>query len=97
MFPCYGVGDSQLGGTTCYPATEVKPVIYHDETRNPSELSKHPDREEIQVRAGKEFDQIIEQDIGVEVTPAEVREITEKGIRILQCTTRHVRPDQGAG
>ena len=31
------------------------------------------------------IDQLIEQDIGVEVTPAEVREITEKGIRILQC------------
>jgi hypothetical protein len=77
-----------MGRTTCYVATEVKPVIHHDETRNPSELSKHPDREEIQVSAGKEFDQIIEQDIGVEVTPAEVREITEKGIRILQCNLR---------
>ncbi len=48
-------------------------------------LSKHPDREEIQVRADKEIDQLIEQDIGVEVTPAEDRDITEKGIRILQC------------
>ncbi len=34
--------------------------------------------------AGKEID-LIEQDVGVEVTPAEVREVTEKGIRILQC------------
>ena len=71
-----------MGGTTCYAATEAKSVIYH--ARNPSELSEHPDREEIQVSVGKEI-ALIEQDIGVEVTPAEAREITEKGIRILQC------------
>jgi hypothetical protein len=41
--------------------------------------------EVILVRAGKEIDQLIEQQIGVEVTPAEVKQVTEKGLRILQC------------
>jgi hypothetical protein len=41
--------------------------------------------EAILVSASKEIDQIIEQQIGVEVTPAEVKQVTEKGLRILQC------------
>jgi hypothetical protein len=31
---------------------------------------------------GKEIDQLIEQEIGVEVTPAETKQVTERGIRI---------------
>jgi hypothetical protein len=54
---------------------------------NPSELARHPERERetILVSAGKEIDQLIEQEIGVEVTQAEVKQVTDKGIRILQC------------
>ncbi len=60
-------------------------MIFDDESRNPSELDKHPEREAIVVSAGKEIDLLIEQEIGVEVTPAEAKQVTEKGIRILQC------------
>ena len=33
---------------------------------------------------GKEIDKLIEQEIGVKVTQAEVKQVTDKGIRILQ-------------
>ncbi len=39
--------------------------------------------EGILVSAGKEIDQLIDQQIGVEVTPAEVKQVTEKGLHIL--------------
>ena len=77
--------ESQLGGVACYAATEDKPVIFDDEPRNPSELAKHPEKEDILVSAAKEIEQLIEMEIGVEVTPAEVRDVVEKGHRILQC------------
>jgi len=77
--------ESQLGGAACYAATEGKPVIFDDEPRNPSELAKHPEKEDILVSAAKEIEQLIEMEIGVEVTPAEVRDVVEKGHRILQC------------
>jgi hypothetical protein len=41
--------------------------------------------EVVLVRTVKEIDQLIEKQIGVEVTPAEVKQVTEKGLRILQC------------
>jgi predicted nucleotide-binding protein (sugar kinase/HSP70/actin superfamily) len=37
------------------------------------------------VSVDKGIDQLIEQEIGVEVTPAEVKQVTDKGLRILQC------------
>jgi hypothetical protein len=74
-----------LGGATCYAAIENKPVIFDDEPRNPSELTKHPQKEDILVSAAKEIEQLIEMEIGVEVTPAEVRDVVEKGHRIVQC------------
>jgi len=77
--------ESGLGGAECYAATEDQPVIFDDEPRTPSELARHPEKEAILVSAGKEIDQLIEQQIGVEVTPAEVKQVTEKGLRILQC------------
>ena len=82
-----GRGDEEpeLGRAEYYTADEEHPVIFDDEPRNPSELAKHPEREEILVSADKEIDQLIEQEIGVEVTPAEAKQVTEKGIRILQC------------
>jgi hypothetical protein len=75
----------ELGGAECYAAVEDQPVIFDDEPRNPSELARHPEREAILVSAGKEIDQLIEQEIGVEVTQAKVKQVTDKGIRILQC------------
>jgi hypothetical protein len=70
----------------------------HDnESRNLSELSKQPEREEILVSAAKDHPEreeilvsaspfhLIEMEIGVEVTPTEVREVMEKGHRILEC------------
>jgi predicted component of type VI protein secretion system len=60
-------------------------VIFDDEPRNPAELTRHPEREEILVSVVKEIDQLIEQEIGVEVTPAEVKQVMDKGLRILQC------------
>ena len=81
----HGVEESELGGAACYTAAEDQPVIFDDEPRNPSELSKHPEREAILVSAGKEIDQLIEMEIGVEVTPSESKQVTEKGLRILQC------------
>jgi hypothetical protein len=60
-------------------------VIFDDEPRTPSELARHPEKEAILVSAGKEIDQLIEQQIGVEVSPAEIKQVTEKGLRILQC------------
>jgi hypothetical protein len=80
-----GAEESELGGAECYAAVEDQPVIFDDEPRNPSELARHPEREAILVSAGKEIDQLIEQEIGVEVTQAEVKQVTDKGIRILQC------------
>ena len=83
--PGGGAEESGLGGAECYAAAEDQPVIFDDEPRTPSELARHPEKEAILVSAGKEIDQLIEQQIGVEVTPAEVRQVTEKGLRILQC------------
>jgi hypothetical protein len=80
-----GAEELELGGAECYAAVEDQPVIFDDEPRNPSELARHPEREAILVSAGKEIDQLIEQEIGVEVTQAEVKQVTDKGIRILQC------------
>ena len=80
-----GAEEPELGGAECYAAAEEQPVIFDDEPRNPSELAKHPEREAILVSAGKEIDQLIEQEIGVEVTSAEAKQVTEKGLRILQC------------
>ncbi len=80
-----GAKELELGGAECYVAVEDQPVIFDDEPRNPSELARHPEREAILVSAGKEIDQLIEQEIGVEVTQAEVKQVTDKGIRILQC------------
>ncbi len=74
-----------MGGAECYAAAEDQPVIFDDEPRTPSELVRHPEKEAILVSAGKEIDQLIEQQIGVEVTPAEVKQVTEKELRILQC------------
>jgi hypothetical protein len=78
-------GESGLGGAECYADAEDQPVIFDDEPHTPSELARHPEKETILVSAGKEIDQLIEQQIGVEVTPAEVKQVTEKGLRILQC------------
>ena len=61
-------------------------MIFDDEPRTPSELARHPEKEVILVSAGKEIDQLIEQQIGVEVTPAEVKQITEKGFAF--CSVR---------
>jgi hypothetical protein len=60
-------------------------VIFDDEPRNPADPARHPEREAILVSAGKEIDQLIEQEIGVEMTSAEVKQVTDKGLRILQC------------
>ena len=65
--------ESGLGGAECYAAAEDQSVIFDDEPRTPSELTRHPEKEAILVSAGKEIDQLIEQQIGVEVTPAEVK------------------------
>jgi hypothetical protein len=43
------------------------------------------------VSAGKEIDKLIEQEIGVKVTQAEVKQVTDKGIRILQCKSVYKR------
>jgi hypothetical protein len=77
--------ESGLGRAECYAVAEDQPVIFDDDPRTPSELVRHPEKEDILVSAGKEIDQFIEQQIGVEVTPAEVKQVTEKGLRILQC------------
>ncbi len=74
-----------MGGAKCYVAAEDQPVIFDDEPRTPSELVRHPEKEAILVSVGKEIDHLIEQQIGVEVTPAEVKQVTGKGLRILQC------------
>ena len=50
--------ESQLGGAACYAATEGKPVIFDDEPRNPSELAKHPEKEDILVSAAKEIEML---------------------------------------
>ena len=60
-------------------------LIFYDEPRNPSDLTTHPEREVILVSSVKEIDQLIEMEIGVEVTPAEVKQVTEKGFRIFPC------------
>ena len=60
-------------------------IDFDDEPRNPAELARHPEREAILVSAGKEIDQLLKQEIGVEVTTAEVKQVTDKGLRILQC------------
>jgi hypothetical protein len=60
-------------------------VIFDDEPRNPSELARNSERETILVSVRKEIDQLIVQEIGVEVTQTEVKQVTDKGFRILQC------------
>jgi hypothetical protein len=77
--------ESQLGRVAYYAATEDKTVIFDDEPRNPSEMAKHPEKKDILVSVAKEIDQLIEMEIGVEVTPTEVRDVVEKEHRILQC------------
>jgi hypothetical protein len=79
------VEESGLGGAECYSAAEDQPVIFDDDPRTSSELARHPEKESILVSAGKEIDQLIEQQIVVEVTPAEVKQVTGKGLHILQC------------
>jgi hypothetical protein len=79
-----GAEELELGGAECYAVVEDQPVIFDDEPHNPSELARHPEREAILVSAGKEIDQLIEQEIGVEVTQSEVKQVTDKGFRILQ-------------
>ncbi len=81
----HGTEGLELGGTECYDTVQDQPVIFDNEPRNPAELARHPEREAILVSVGKEIDQLIEQEIGVEVTPAEVKQVTDKGLRILQC------------
>ncbi len=81
----HGSEESELGGEECYTTVEDHPVIFDDESRNPAELTRHPERETILVSADKEIDQLIELEIGVEVTPVEVKQVTNKGLRILQC------------
>jgi hypothetical protein len=68
----------ELGGSECYTTVEDQPVIFDDEPRNTSELAKHPERESILVSAGKEIDQLIKEEIGVEVTQVEVKQVTDK-------------------
>jgi hypothetical protein len=68
----HGPEESELGGAECYDTVEDQTVIFDDEPRNPADLERHPEREAILVSAGKEIDQLIEEEIGVEVTPAEV-------------------------
>jgi hypothetical protein len=90
----HGSEGLELGGAECYAAVEDQSVIFDDEPRNPAELERHPEREAILVSAGKEIDQFIEQEIGVEVTPAEVKQVKDKGLRILQCKMVCVRDDK---
>jgi hypothetical protein len=66
----HGPEELELGGAECYATVEDQPVIFDDEPRNPAELARHPERGAILVSTGKEIDQLIEQEIGVEVTPA---------------------------
>ena len=81
----HGFEESELGGVECCDSVEDHPVIFDDEPHNPSELTRHPEWKSILVSAGKEMDQLIEREIGVEVTSAKVKQVTDKGCRIFQC------------
>jgi hypothetical protein len=63
-----GAEGLELGGAECYATVEDhQPVIFDDEPRNLAELPMHSERETILVSV-KEKNQLIEQEIGVEVT-----------------------------
>ncbi len=64
----HGPEELELGGSECYASVEDQPVIFDDESCNPTEVARHPERKAILVSAGKEIDQLIEQEIGVDVS-----------------------------
>jgi hypothetical protein len=57
-----GAEELELGGVECYVTVEDQPVIFDDESPNPSDLSRHPERKTILVSVGKEIDHLISQD-----------------------------------
>ena len=58
----------------CYNAsTTGEKVLYDDEPRNIKELLAHPEREEIQKDGDDEFQQLIDQQVGMIVPKSEAR------------------------
>jgi hypothetical protein len=53
----------ELRGAECYVTVENQPGIFDDESLNPADVARHPKREVILVKADKEIDQLIEQEI----------------------------------
>ena len=59
-------------------------VIYDDEPRNPREVERHPEREEIEEAGRKEVQQWIEMGIGAELSPEDRAAVeADESIRIL--------------
>ncbi len=52
----HGSEELELEGAECYDTVEDQPVIFDDESHNPAELPRHPERETILVSAAKKIE-----------------------------------------